>query len=431
MNELFMNILYMHPNFIPKKDSGQWILIGKLRVHPGCGIKYKTNVEATDDTTDSSTDGITTIFELFNKNQPDETYIGYTKIKLPVYINLSIFKNKNNPSAETVFDNFIKPYKLTDFTFEVKEFIDSTKLAQINSRVDFYVDGGVQEFYKLPESIENEYITTEYLYDKRMDSFFLPIAGSIRHYKPIQAYIYVISNLDTNKRYVMCSPIQYDGLLELLPQIRNQELMNDIKEKGVDQFNIIHEEEYIAKTPFDLMFRADFMKIKHAGIEGYNKKFSHEESYQFMRKNLRSSLRAQFERRFFLLVQRQIFKKNFKDIDYTSICGFIYQIKNKETGQRYISHAYNTTLFDVVNGMYKTAIKGNIKFDKMLKALGEVPFDNLDIKVIIAKKNDDVKMGLGNTAAQLVLKFDTINTGYNLDTKTAARIRRNSSRKKT
>lgn len=436
----------MHPNFIPSKDSNQWQTVNGIKLHSGCSIRYKITDKiirhALDHITSSSggssiydnddaANGITTVFGLYNRNQPEESFIGFSKIRLPAFIELSIYRNSSD--GETVFDNFIKPYNLTDFTFEVKEFVNGTQ-ADVQKRVDFYIntsDPVVHEFNKLPESIENEYITTEYLYEKRMDTFFGPLAESVRYFKPVKAHIYVISNMVINKRYVICLPDFYESMPRLLSIITNPDVLRDIKELGIDSFNIIHHEEYIAKTPYDLMLRADFMKIKYAGIVGYNKKFAHEDSYQFMRKNVRTGVRGRFERKFFLTIQRQIFKKKFKDndndIDYTNVCGIVYQIKNKGTGERFIGQAY-TSLYNVINDMYKTAIKGNVKYNKMVKALSEVPFDNFDIKVLVVKKADDVKTSLGGIVGNLIMKYNTVEAGYNIDNKTAVRARRYGSR---
>ena len=84
---------------------------------------------------------------------------------------------------------------------------------------------------------------------------------------------------------------------------------------------------------------------------------------------------------------------------------------------RYIDFAHLDQLKNIIIGMYNAALKGNVKHSKILKALEEEPYDAFTYKIIKKKMMDDNKISLEDLMNSLIVEYDTINKGYNIDKK--------------
>ena len=166
------------------------------------------------------------------------------------------------------------------------------------------------------------------------------------------------------------------------------------------------------------MLRIDFWKLKKDTInKGYNSSLSIEESEQMFSRDFPSRFQKVVERNFFLKIQRHIFNTKFEDeVDYENIFGFVYLIKNKENGKRYYGSVYQKTLKDVVLEMYGKALEGNVKHNRILKALMENPYTAFEFKIVVTKSPDDTKIDLLRETERLIVKYNTRDeeSGYNI-----------------
>lgn len=392
-------------------------------------------------------DNIAIIYIIENENT-DEKYVGYTTYPIFTFIKLNIHKFNNN--EESVFEQLGEDDNLTNYSFEIIEYVDYKDRHDIVERKQahkklFDSDNflynrnptpGVEE--KIVGGLLKEEITKEPIdkvYEKRIPLFFELIKQQQDQFKPFIGYIYKIFNIRNKKEFI----IGYHRELsknDLIDMVENSsdKLKHDIQKFGRRNFDFELLETYHAKTLFDFLFRVDYYKVKNNTIDnGYNDNYNIDESNLLFGKSLLTRKKNQFIRNMFLRLQRYLFEKNLRDnTDYSDIYGIVYQIHNRKSKMRYIGYAHNSKLKHIVLDMYDIALIGNIKQNKMLKALGEEPYDSFNFSVVKIKKLDDNKVDIFGEAEKLIIKHNTVDQGYNVRTRSKGMIfgKKKSTRKK-
>ncbi len=397
---------------------------------------YKTLTgNAKDDVIKKYDDNIAIIYLLEN-DKTSSRYIGYTTNPLYIFIKLNL--HKHNLDEDNVFDNFDEN-DLTNFTFEIVEYIKYSNRNDILERKRHYYKKLVKKD-KTEEIVDTKMDKRDKLldkiYDKRMDIFFELLGGQVSKFKSFKGYIYKITNGKKNKSFIggYHRKLTKKKLLDIL--FKNKalsEFKRDIKKYGRRNFDLELIDEYDAKTIFDFLLRLDFFKIKNDTIDsGYNQGYSLDESELLFGQRLLTRKKNIVARNLFLKIQKYLFEENYEDNNnYNNLYGFVYQIKHKKNHKRYISYAHINELKKIVTDMYDNAIKGNVKHSKILKAFEEEPYDSFTFKIVKKKKMDDQKIDLEDEANTLIIKYNTIDSGYNLDKKTLRRnIARSRRRKK-
>jgi hypothetical protein len=370
---------------------------------------------------------VSTIFLLEN-DLTNERYVGYTSAPMQSFIKFNI--NKYNLDKENVFDNLDRA-TLDDFSFETIEFVKDGTRNDVLERKKIYHDlfvnkpndkaiGGAKEKPNKEKSNKNIDFLDK-IYDKRMDMFFEILGPQVSKFKSFVGYIYLLTNTITNKIFISGyhKKLNKRDFIEIIEQNSNANLIKDLKKYGRRNFDITVIDKYDAKTHFDFLLRIDFFKLKYKSTKnGYNQGFSLSESESLFSQRLLTRKKRIMTRNIFLKIQKCLFEKNFVDNNqYDNLYGFVYQIQHKKTKMRYFAYAHINQLKNIIIGLYNEALEGNVKHNKILKAFEEEMYDSFTFKIMKKKKMDDHKTGLEDETDSLILRYDTINIGYNLDNK--------------
>lgn len=371
-----------------------------------------------------------------------EKYVGYTTNPMTTFIRLNI--HSYNLDQESVFDNFEystdfnknKKFNLTDFSFETIEYVKYNNRQDILDRKRQYTKTYVNNNEPSPSStspknkilIDTNKIakstkddSIDKLYNKRIDIFYDILRPQEKQFKPFVGYIYDLNlnnnnNKNANKSFIigynhkLSKKFVFDQLSE-----SDTSISKDIQDLGRKDYTLTLLETFHSKSMYDLLFRTDYWIIKKDSIaNGYNHKYNMSESEILFGPNLLTRRKNQVSRSIFLNIQKFLLNKNFDDnLDYTDIYGMIYQIQNKKTKERFISYAYNKKFKNILLDYYNTALKGNIKKNKLLKALMEIPYDDFTYSILKIKNMDDKKIDILDETEKLVSRFKTVDKGYN------------------
>jgi len=326
---------------------------------------------------------------------------------------------------DNIFDNF-KETDITNFSFEIIEYVKYEKRRDLVNRMRKYQDEYISK--KNDVMIGGDVKKTDAsnqldkIYNKRMEILFEIIGTQVSKFKSFTGYIFKLEN-KANRRVFISGyhkKLSKHELLDMLMKSKELvELIKDVKRYGRRNFELEILDQYDAKSTFDFLVKIDFFKLKYESIiKGYNKGFSLDESEDLFSPRLLTRKKKIMSRNIFLKMQKYLFERSFKDDNkYDNLYGFVYQIQNKKSKMRYIAYAHMDKLKDIIIGMYNAALKGNVKHSKILKALEEEPYDAFTYKIIKKKMMNDTKMSLEDTADALIVEYDTINKGYNMDKK--------------
>ena len=370
------------------------------------------------------------ILYIIENGKTSEKYVGYTTLPMFTFIKLNIHNYNNN--EDSVFDNFDNTNSsdsLTNYTFEIIEYIlyrdrkdiierkiDHKKLFTSDTHnynrdvdKDETVVGGL-----LKEEVNKD--TVDKIYEKRMPLYYDLVKQQSNQFKPFIGYIYKVFNVRNNKVFIIGyhRELTKNDLLDMVD--RSTKIAQDISKYGRRNFDYELVETYHAQTLFDFLFRVDYYKVKLDTINnGYNDSYNIEESNLLFGNSLLTRKRDQFVRNMFLRLQKYLFEKNLRDTtNYDNFYGIVYEVLHRKSKMRYIGYAHNSKLKHVILDMYDKALLGNVKQNKLLKALSEEYYDAFNFTVKKIKYLDDTKIDLHEEAEKLITKFDTVDNGYNI-----------------
>ncbi len=448
--ELLRNIINNNTEFRPIGNDSQWSKESDKEYYTMSSSKhysineklvkimekYSKLNKLNKDLVDKKDDGIAIIY-LMENDKSGEKYVGYTTNPLFTFIKLNI--HKYNIDQDNVFDNFDNPdsINLTDFSFEIVEFIKYKKRANILERKKMYTKRFIKSKIEKSKVVEDgnqngggkkkTVDPLDKIYDKRMDIFFELLGAQVSKFKSFVGYVYMLENTSNHKKFIggYHKKLTKKNLVSILLKNKSlEDLKADMKRYGRRSFEFTIIEKYDAKTTFDFLLKIDFFKIKHDSIKnGYNQGFSLEESEDLFSQRLLTRKKRIMSRNIFLKIQKYLFEKNFKDpTKYDDLYGFVYQIQHKKTKMRYFAYTHLNKLKNIIIGLYNQALQGNVKHSKILKVLEEETYESFTFKIIKKKKMDDHKVSLEDEMEKFIIQYDTINNGYNLDKK---KLRRN------
>lgn len=367
-------------------------------------------------------DNIAVIYVASNKRTGNK-YVGYTTNKLYTFIKLNL--HKRNLGEETIFSYF-SDTNLKNITFQALEFIKYDFRKDIFKRKEFYKRKYEGQFGG------NDDDDPDSLYDKRISVFIDVFKKYKNKFIPYSGFIFVLENKDNNKAFVggVNEKIDKDEIIEILK--RKEKISHAIKKYGEESFDLKYIEKYNAACSLDFNMRVDYVKMSYDAVSnGYNDGYLVEDSPVLFDRNLPTRTRERLMRKFFLILQKAIMEKEMKDpYEYNKMYGYVYEIKNKRNGKRFFSHSHGKTLKDIVRDMYKEAIKGNIKQNKMLKALSLEPFENFRFKIIRSKNKSDFRVSLAGEVQDLIIKYNSVENGYNLEAENSRKMAFDTSNKK-
>lgn len=257
-------------------------------------------------------------------------------------------------------------------------------------------------------------------YKKRMRIFYDIFDKYETKFTPFMGKIYCLKNIKNKKLFFGGS----EGLMtkemflkNMIKNKKNDKLLNDLKKYKIDDFKFKLIEKYRAKSPFEFMFRIDYYKTKYKTIEnGYNIDYNLPESERLFNKSFQTISKNLVERNIFLRIQKELLsRKVINEYNFDNIFGFVYMIENIKNKKKYFDYAMNTSLKSIILGMYDKALEGNIKHNKILKVLQEEPYYHFRFKTIKIKSNSDTKTNIKDETDRLIKKFNTIESGYNID----------------
>jgi len=364
-----------------------------------------------------------------------EKYIGYTTNPLLTLIKLNL--HKREVGEKDIFSK-LDGYDVQKIEFRVLEYVMYKERIEIIKRRRYYKKrllrkqmrmnsdrrsyGGSPDEYaedKTPSERKLERYQKDDFFKKRIILFHDMLGKDKNKFKSFPGYIYMLTNKKNKKMFIggYSEELTKKQFFDAITETGNEELKKDIEKYGKGEFKYELIEEYDAKTIIDFLLRIDFLKLRYDAFDrGYNKKYCMPEAKELFDQKLLTRIKNQLERKFFLMIQKVLVYKYFKDRkSYENIVGFVYEIQNKRNNKRFISYSHGRTLKDIIIGMYDNAIEGNVKHSKILKALIDEPYRNFTFKILIIKKTDDKEIDLQDEADKLVEKYNTIDDGYNID----------------
>lgn len=359
-------------------------------------------------------------------------YVGFTTNPLLTFIKFNL--HKRNLEERDVFENF-ESQNPKDIIFKVLEYVKYEDKMDIIVRRRYWKSKLISEVAekkrkeRLKQDKEERSETSvdpeelvEQFFEDRMELFYSVLEDYEGGFRPFTGHIYVFRNPEEKKEFIggFERKTTKDKFIEMIIDFAESgDLINDINKYGKQDFQFREIEKFKARSPFDFMLRLDFWKLKKDTLNnGYNTKLSMEESEKLFSKDFPSRHQKVLERNFFLKIQRYLFIRDFKDeINYENIFGFVYEIKNKEEKKRYFASSFQRTLKDTMIEMYDKALDGNVKHNRILKALMEYPYESFEFKIIKIKKMDDTSLDLNLETENLIGKFKTRDErfGYNID----------------
>jgi hypothetical protein len=394
---------------------------------------YKA-VKLQDHITKKYDDKVAIIYIIENETT-DEKYVGYTTYPMFTFIKLNMHNFNNN--EESVFDNFDDEI-LNNYSFEIIEYIlykDRKDIMErkrehkklFDSKAYVYNRGGSNNpEEKVVGSLVKEEVNkdnVDKIYEKRIPLFFELLKPQEDQFKPFIGYIYKVFNIRNKKEFIIGyhRELSKNDLLDMIEK-GSDKIKIDLARYGRRNFESELLETYHAKTLFDFLFKVDYHKVKQDSINlGYNDTFNLEESALLFGKSLLTRKKNQFTRNMFLRLQKYLFEKNLRDsTDYENVYGVVYEIYHRKSKMRYFGYAHNSKLKHIILDMYDKSMEGNVKQNKMLKALGEEPYDAFNFTVKKTKLLDDTKVDLFEETEKLIVRYNTVDQGFNVKTRNHA-----------
>lgn len=391
-------------------------------------VKLKLDENDVLDMLPSPKDSIGTVYLLENDNS-DNRCVLYTKYPLLTTIKLNMHKFNNN--QDSFFDNFDDD-DLRNFSFEVIEYVKYTDRKDLlerkkahqalfesdnyiynrantnNTETKETIVGGLVKPVQSKEEIDK-------MYEKRIPIVMDVINQQHKQFRPFIGFIYKIQNIRNKRVFVLGMPEETSRtrIMDMIGD-RSDRLQYDIERFGRRSFDVRLIETFHATTVFDFMFRVDYQRTKLDSLnKGYNDSYAIEESELLYGPNLLTRKRNQLTRSLFIKMQKYLFEKHLRDsTDYKDVYGFIYQINHRRSKKRFIGYAHNSRLKKAVMEHYDKALDGNVKQNKILKALSEEPYDSFSFTVMKKMKHGE-SMDLHGETEKLIERYDTVEKGFN------------------
>lgn len=224
----------------------------------------------------------------------------------------------------------------------------------------------------------------------------------------ITSVIYQITK--NNKKYIGLSfnDITDEDIFNLN---KKQLLIKNKSDISIKKLEIIKDDLHIIG-----MIKADKYIIQNDTIKnGLNKNYYMGNIYSKCNTNTEIS---HLKNNLFLKIQKELFDNNYEDnINYDKLTGYIYMIENKINNKKYISFVnrdennHMITLKEIMLDLYNDSISKK-KNSKITTALKYDTYDNFNI-CILKERNSRSRYNVKAKVEENIIKYDSINNGYN------------------
>lgn len=330
------------------------------------------------------------------------SYIGYTTMSVMRMIKTNLqrwLRGINN-----IFMGFRNIYDIKVSLLEYVKGHDPSKRKELIERKKYYSDK-----YKK----KNKNYSIDECYKKYKEILENVINEYKRKINEFTGYIYKAYNKKNNRYFIgkTTKRITKNSKKQLLSYISYKNIENG----NIDDLEITVIEKNKYKTIIELDLRVDYYIEKNIKDKNmYNKGTS---ILNISDNCMKYSTLLLLRKKMFILLQKEMFNRKFKDkTDYEKVKGIIYSIKNKNNNKLFISYDSNRKLTDIINIMYNTLLTKKNKASKILTVLSNIPYYELQFKVIV-KKTKEYSVDLKKETLKLINKKKTIEKGYNIDRK--------------
>lgn len=256
---------------------------------------------------------------------------------------------------------------------------------------------------------------TDQYYNKRM-KIFHNICQRYTNQDPIQkGYIFLLENKVNRKKYFGGALNKKPNKKDTLSAIKNDKFLVDFQKYKATGFNMKIVDEIDFTFELEFMVKIDFHKIKYKTIKrGYNNGLCFEESERLFGFTLQTTSKNVLTKNIKLNIDKHLLNRNYKDSSsYSRVDGYIYSITNIRTKKKYYGYIdENMKMIDVINNIYDVAMLGNIKQNKLIKALVKYPYTDFVYEIV--KKNVwGDNLNLVRETNILIKKNNTVKYGYN------------------
>lgn len=215
-------------------------------------------------------------------------------------------------------------------------------------------------------------------------------------------FIYVHQDVENNRKIVSAS-VGYNKPHETLNYFLQQHKIDNN-----NNFNLIESFKKNYVTLIEMYLFMDDLIIKHNTIKnGYNRGLKIIDLKMLEETNIRDKL--------YLLVNKDLLEEYFidDDIEYDQIDGFLYELKDPND-RRYIGVSHNKTMKEIMIWLYKDVLKSNDN-GSLKQLFIKFPFYLIKFQMLKIKYIDDPKIDLDTLCHKYIVKFDSIDSGYNDD----------------
>lgn len=256
---------------------------------------------------------------------------------------------------------------------------------------------------------------TDQHYNKRMQIFY-NISKRYNNKDPIKkGYIFLLKNKKNRKKYCGGTVGTKPKKGETISAIKDEKFYDDLKKYKSTGFDLKIVEEIEFSLGLEFMIKIDFYKIKYNTIKkGYNSKLCFNESDRIFGYTLQTTSKNFLSKTIKLNIDKYLLNRDYNDdSSYNRVDGYIYLITNRRTNKKYYGYVdENMKMIDVINNIYDIAMMGNIKQNKLVKALIKYPYTDF-IYEIVKKKMWSDNINLVRETNILIKKDNTIKYGYN------------------
>jgi len=240
------------------------------------------------------------------------------------------------------------------------------------------------------------------------------VSGLKAYFPPIIGRIYCVENKRNHKKYFGGAPNVLNKL-SFMEAIQDERFRADyIKYKNSDfSFNQVECQQY--DSSYHMMIRVDYFKyIYHSIAKGYNSAYCLPQSPNLFAPTLPTLTKQALERNLRLTINRELIMKHLGTVvPPKKSDGYIYRIKHKTNDQTYFGNTTEAvSLANTIAHHYDQALKGNIKQNKLLKALSSNDFDAFTYSIVQTKEWGS-NVNLVRSTNLLIQQHQTIETGYN------------------
>lgn len=330
-------------------------------------------------------------------------HVGYTTNKLFTFVKLNL--HQRNMRNSNVFE-YMGGRSVEGIVFRALEFYRFKNRGELNKRKE-----AIARRYE-KQYVQGELPTQKGGQETRMELPRQVLQDFAHKLQPIKGYIYIIRHRDDGQCYIGYYHRQA-SLRRLLEVLANEpKLMEAVRKYGPDAFGLEYIEKQTVNSDLELMIRTDYYRLLNNSVgNGFNVKYEFMGSPTLFGDVFRDNQKRVVVKQLFAQIQWRVAERDFKDVQ--TPYGYVFEVKNRKTGQRYFDYAHGRSLREVALSLYETAAQCSKKAGKLHRALAYQPVGNFRWKIVRAKEMDNFNVRLADETQALIAKYRTVDRGYN------------------